>query len=186
MARPTVGELMERQVHTVAANSSLLEAARILRRHRISGLPVLDADSRLVGILSEKDIVAELNRAAGVASHRGILELLLATRRKDHPTLLDTCMQRLLRTPVAEAMTRELVSVQPSDPLDLAAQRMWAAGVKRLPVVESGRLVGIISRQDLVGHEPLTLGLPVDRTRRGRARGGSLPPEGPGPLFEEG
>ena len=180
-SKTTVGELMETKVHTVAAQSNLLEAARILRRHRISGVPVLDADAHLVGVLSEKDIVAELNRAAGVASHRGILELLLATRRKDHPTLLDTCMQRLLRTTVQAAMTRDVISVQPADPLSVAARRMWTAGISRLPVVESGRLVGIISRQDLIGEDPLAFGLPLDRPSSSKSRG---PGTGePGPLF---
>ena len=76
---------MSRVVHTVSTRSSLLGAVRIMRRQRVSGLPVLDSSSQLVGIVSEKDIVRDLNRAAGVASDRGLLELLLAARRRPHP-----------------------------------------------------------------------------------------------------
>ena len=55
----TVQDVMSRAVHSVSTRSTLLGAVRIMRRHRVSGLPVLDGASQLVGIVSEKDIVRD-------------------------------------------------------------------------------------------------------------------------------
>ncbi len=181
----TVQDVMTRNVHTVSTRSSLLGAIRIMRRHRVSGLPVLDGSSLLVGIVSEKDIIRDLNKAAGVASDRGILELLLAARRTDHPNLLDICENRLLHAQVTEVMTREVVSVRPGDSVAEAIRVLRLHNVKRLPVVDGRRVLGIVTRGDLLGAGPLALGLPTERSLSGRSIRGKpvlAPPEGPGPL----
>lgn len=176
---------MSRVVHTVSTRSSLLGAVRIMRRQRVSGLPVLDSSSQLVGIVSEKDIVRDLNRAAGVASDRGLLELLLAARRPNHPNLLDVCEHRLLRARVTEVMTPDVLTVHPQDPVAEAVRKLRSRGVKRLPVVDGRRVVGIVTRNDLLEPGSLELGLPLaasgTRGRAGSARHGDT--EGPGPLL---
>lgn len=183
----TVQDVMTRSVHSVSSRSTLLGAMRIMRRQRVSGLPVLDGRSQLVGVLSEKDIVRDLNRAAGVASERGILELLLAARRADHPNVLDVCENRLTSARVTEVMTREVVTVGPGDSVGEAIRLLRRYGIKRLPVVEGRRVVGMVTRQDLLGSGPLALGLPGDRVLAapaGRLQGeSSSPAEGPGPLL---
>ncbi len=177
---------MTRNVHTVSTRSTLLGAVRIMRRHRVSGLPVLDGSSQLVGILSEKDIIRDLNRAAGVSTDRGILELLLAARRMDHPNILDICENRLLRARVTEAMTREVVTVLPTDSAAEAIRRLRGHGIKRLPVVEGRRVVGIVTRNDLLGAGPLALGIAPERSVT-KSSGSPIapvpPPEGPGPIL---
>ncbi len=185
MSALTVQDVMTRNVHTVSTRATLLGAVRIMRRHRVSGLPVLDGSSQLVGILSEKDIIRDLNRAAGVGTERGILELLLAARRLDHPNILDICENRLLRARVPEVMTREVVTIQPTDSVAEAIRRLRSHGIKRLPVVEGRRVVGMVTRGDLLGAGPLALGITPERSvarGSGRAIATVPPPEGPGPL----
>ena len=181
----TVQDVMSRVVHSVSTRSTVLGAVRIMRRQRVSGLPVLDGSSNLVGIISEKDVVRDLNRAAGVASDRGILELLLAVRRPNHPNILDVCENRLLRAHVPEVMTREVITVHPTDTVAEAIRRLRTHGIKRLPVVEGRRGVGMVARGDLLVASPLALGLPADRrtARASRSAGLPVPVEGPGPLL---
>lgn len=185
MPAMTVQDVMSRAVHSVSTRSTLLGAVRIMRRHRVSGLPVLDGASQLVGIVSEKDIVRDLNRAAGVASDRGILELLLAARRPNHPNILDVCEHRLLKARVPEVMSRDVVTVHPTDSVAEAIRRLRAHQVKRLPVVEGRRVIGMVTRSDLLSIGTLSLGLPAERRLRVAPRATALagPPEGPGPLL---
>ncbi|HYK92733.1 MAG TPA: CBS domain-containing protein [Thermoplasmata archaeon] len=185
MSALKVRDVMSRAVHTVSTRASLLGAARVMRRQRVSGLPVLDGASQLVGIVSEKDIVRDLNRAAGVASDRGLLELLLAARRPNHPTILDVCEQRLLRARVTDVMTREVVTVHPDDSVGEAIRKLRTHGIKRLPVVDGRRVVGIVTRNDLLGDGTLALGLPLESRSRSSAAGSprASPIEGAGPLL---
>lgn len=171
---------MSRAVHTVSTRASLLGAARIMRRQRVSGLPVLDSSSQLVGVISEKDIVRDLNRAAGIATDRGLLELLLAARRPNHPTILDVCERRLLRARVTDAMTRDVLTVRPEEPISEAIRKLRTHGIKRLPVVEGRKVVGIVTRNDLLGAGTLALGLPISGPVRTLA---TSPPEGAGPIL---
>ncbi len=149
-ARP-VGEIMTRSVVTIRPAARLIEAARLMREFHVSGLPVVGADGRVAGVLSEKDLVRDLHRAAGVASPRGLLDLLLDSSPAKGPTLLELCRRRLERGQVADLMTPRAVTVRPTVPVRELAERMEREGVHRLPVVDaSGSLVGIVSRRDVV------------------------------------
>ena len=106
-------------------------------------------------------------------------------RRPNHPNILDVCENRLLKARVPEVMTRDVATVRATDSVAEAIRRLRAHNVKRLPVVEGRRVIGIVTRSDLLSVGPLSLGLPGDRRvgRRERARDLTVPPEGPGPLI---
>ncbi len=147
----TVGEIMTRSVVKVSAGAPLMEAARLMRQFHVSGLPVVGADGALAGVLSEKDLVRDLHRAAGVASPRGLLDLLLDSASAQGPTLLELCRRRLERGQVADLMSTSVLTVRPTVPIRELAGLMEREGVHRLPVVDtSGALVGIVSRRDVV------------------------------------
>ena len=123
----TVGSVMTQTVITVTPETSFKDAVRLLRRRRVSGLPVVDAKGNLVGIVSEADAYLVESR----------------------PHRLDRARSAALD--VASAMTRDVTTVRPDFPVALAAREMHTRGFKRLPVVdEKGKLVGIVSRGDLL------------------------------------
>lgn len=145
----TVSSVMTSPVVTVTPETSFKDAVRVLRRKRVSGLPVVDGSGQLVGIVTEADLLNKVER-------REPESYLLESRRhradRTHAAATD----------VASAMTSEVVSVRPDFPIALAAREMHTRGIKRLPVVdETGRVIGIVSRGDL-----LTVFLRADREVR--------------------
>ncbi len=137
-----IRSVMSTHVVTVSPETTLKDAAARLVRYGISGLPVVDDDGRLLGVLSEADILAkEAGSARGGSSPReGMLAWLIGDEPPRH---LDA------RT-VADAMTSPALTIGPERTAREAAARMLADDVNRLPVIEGDTLVGIVSRADLV------------------------------------
>ena len=134
-----VRELMTADVVSVTAEASLREAASLLVQHGVSGLPVVAGANEVVGVLSEADIVA---KASGETSHgAGLLSWLFDP---------DVGEQRVTARTVGEAMSAPAITVSPTRPVHEAARRMVSEGINRLPVVEDGKLVGILTRADIV------------------------------------
>jgi CBS domain-containing protein len=136
-------DVMTRAVVTVAPDTTIAEAARLLLGHRISGLPVVDRSCEMVGILTEGDLLRRAETGTERQRPRW-LEFLLGPGRlaRDY---VDT-HARL----VSEVMTEDVVSVPPQTPLPVLVRLMEARHIKRLPVVDGGRVVGIVSRANLV------------------------------------
>ena len=135
-----VRELMTREVLTVPPDASLKDVAAILAEHGISGLPVCDAAGRVLGVVSEGDI---LFKAQGARQRRGGALAWLVDSRLQSPAKQDA------RT-ADEAMTSPPITITPDRPAAAAARIMLDRGVNRLPVVRDGTLVGIVTRADLV------------------------------------
>jgi CBS domain-containing protein len=130
---------MSVDVLTTTPETPLKEAAALLAERRISGVPVVDEDGAVVGVLSEADILvktgAELPRA-------GLLGWLLEPDLDLH--------DKIGARTVGEAMSAPAVTITPSRLVHEAAARMITESVNRLPVVEHGTLVGILTRADVV------------------------------------
>ena len=133
-----VRELMTEHVISVRPDTSLREAAALLTKHRITGLPVVNDAGEVVGVLSETDIVA---KASGSADRGGALSWLFGS---------DAGAAKLTAQTVAEAMSAPATTITPARPVHEAARKMIAEGVNRLPVVDKGKLVGILTRADIV------------------------------------
>jgi CBS domain-containing protein len=145
-----VEEVMTTPVHTARTDDSLLTAARTMRRHHVSGLPVVDKLGRLVGVLSEKDIVGALDRQVGVGHARGLLDILLAGYEPKRRDLLQRSVAALLNGVVQDAMSHPAVTVDHAARLGEAWHLLRQFSVNRLPVVRGQKLVGIITRQDVL------------------------------------
>lgn len=146
-----VSEVMTTTVVTISPDARLEDAARQLRVHHVSGLPVVDRPHHVVGLLSELDIVESLHRATGVHSPRGLLDLLLESAPPKGESILEVCRRQLKNTRVSDAMSREVATVGQDAPLEEAARLMASRGIKRLPVLNAhGELVGIVTRGDIV------------------------------------
>jgi CBS domain-containing protein len=134
-----VEELMTREVETVSPETSLKEVAALLGRRGISGVPVVDSEGHVLGVVSEGDI---LRKEQGLASeHSGLLGWLTGRGDAD---------ERLEAQTAAEAMTAPALSIAPWQAAHEAARAMVERQINRLPVVEGDRLVGIVTRADLV------------------------------------
>lgn len=139
MKRWYVGDVMTREVVTVPVDMGYKEIADLMVRHSVSAVPVVDAQRRVLGVVSEADLLAKLEYADRLPRH------LLATRR------LKAGRQKACGDTARELMTAPAVTIRQTGTVTGAARLMEAARIKRIPVVdEDDRLVGIVSRRDLV------------------------------------
>lgn len=137
-----VRDLMQSDVRTTRPDESLKNVARTLVENRISGMPVCDAEGKVVGVVSEGDILFK---------ERGRPD----QRSAPLGWLLDggshTDLKKATARTVGDAMTAPAVTIPPSSSATAAARLMIEQGVNRLPVVmQDGRVVGIVTRADLV------------------------------------
>jgi len=147
-----VHEIMTRDPITVTANTTVRDAAALLRKHNIGGLPVLDGD-RLVGIITETDIVSllkvqEISDDLWLPSPLEIIELPIREFINWNKT--KSALSNIGETPVREIMAMPAITVSDDADIEDAAAIMLREDVARLPVVHGARLVGIITRADIV------------------------------------
>jgi CBS domain-containing protein/mannitol/fructose-specific phosphotransferase system IIA component (Ntr-type) len=133
-AQLTVREMMTERPHTTRPDTPVKEAAREMVRWRVSALPVVEVDGRLVGMLSSRDLVRDLLGSYLQGGQAGA----------DRPT------PKPPRRTVRDVMTRQVLCVSPDEPLAEVASLMTNKDVERVPVVRDGLLVGFLTRGDIV------------------------------------
>jgi acetoin utilization protein AcuB len=122
-------EWMSRPVHVAAPSNTLAHARQLLARYRINQLPVV-ADDRLVGIVTDRDM-----RSTWVA---------VADKGESTPEV------KRKETPVSDAMTADVLTLGPTDTVDQTARLMREHRISSVPIVEEGKLLGIITRSDIL------------------------------------
>ncbi len=110
-------DIMTRKVYTIHPEASAQEAAQLLFQHRISGLPVVNKDNKIIGMVTEADIISKVHREG-------------------------------LR--VADIMSHEVISVTENTAVGEIASLLTERKIKRVPVVDGDKLIGIVSRGDIV------------------------------------
>ena len=136
-----VSELMSMDVLTTTPAAPLRDVARVLVEHKISGMPVCDDEGAVVGVVSEGDIL--FKERGSTETHDGVLGWLLGS-----PSEWE--LEKARARTAGEAMTSPPITVAPYESASAAARRMTEECVNRLPVVADGRLVGILTRADLI------------------------------------
>jgi CBS domain-containing protein len=116
----SVRDAMTPDPRSIGASASVVEAARLMREQHIGSLPVTE-DERLVGMITDRDITTRVVAESAVPE----------------------------ATSVGDVYSRDLISVEPNKDLDEALKLMVRHQVRRLPVVESGRLVGMVAQADI-------------------------------------
>jgi CBS domain-containing protein len=135
-----IDSVMTCEVVTTQPSTPFRELVELLQRKRISALPVVDQDDRLVGIVSEADLLIKEGYPHG-GDDAGVVDALRYRKR----------LGKAAGICALDVMTREVVSVPLGTRLTTAARLMIRLGVKRLPVVDAeGRLAGIVTRGDLL------------------------------------
>jgi len=136
-------DVMTPQVITVAPDASIFQAIRLMLQNRISGLPVMDAKGRLVGIVTEGDFFRRAE--TGTERHRSSwLQFFMSSG-----DLADEYVHTHGRK-VEDVMSRKLQTVSEQATLEEIVRTMERASVKRVPVLRGGKLVGIITRANLM------------------------------------
>lgn len=141
-----VKDIMTADVITISADTEITLAAKILLENRINGIPVLDAERKMVGILCQSDLVAQ-QKAFPVPSvftlMDGIMPLTSIKR-------LEKEIEKIAAVTVADAMTPNPVSVGPETTIEEVASMMVDKNLHTLPVMEDDVLVGIVGKEDVL------------------------------------
>ena len=148
-------DLMQTRVHVVSPRITLPELERELIARGVKGFPVVDG-GKLVGIISRSDIVrqlcAERSLAEIIADYQDVSDDTVESSRRAAASQADVGAgvgRRIDQLRVSDVMIHDVVAVEPTTTLADLARAMHERHIHRLPVVEGGRLVGIISAIDL-------------------------------------
>lgn len=139
-----VKDVMTQAIKTARPETRIKDVAVLMCFNKIAGVPVVEADRRIVGIISEKDIL--------IAMYPKMDDVMLGDA---YPSLeeLEYGYRDVLELTVGDLMAKRVVTVGPDEPLLRAAAVMFLQQIRRIPVAVDGRLVGIISLGDV--HEAI-------------------------------
>ncbi len=135
-------DIMTPKVVSVGPDTEVRDIAQLLLKHRISAVPVVDKDRQLVGIVSEGDL---MRRVKDEGDHRDAWWLSLFTGGKDAGDYVKSHGRK-----AHEVMTANPLSVAENTPLHTIARMLEKHHIKRVPVLRDGKLVGIVSRANLL------------------------------------
>ncbi len=141
-----VREIMTSPVITVKPETTVRELADILAQNKISGVPVVDAEDRMLGMVSEADVIvqdADLHFPYYIQFLESVIYLQSVHKFEER-------FRKAFGSKVSEIMTEDVVSVSPDQTVREVATLMADRNVNRVPVTENGRLVGIVTRGDIV------------------------------------
>lgn len=152
-----VRDIMTTDVVSAKRGTSVNELAKLMGARDISGVPVLDDDGSVVGIVTELDMIAR-NTRLDMPRFIQILDLgrIPLERRSDY----EHRMRHMLGTRAEDLMSEEVVTVGPDDGVEDLAELMVKRRVNPVPVVENGKLVGIVSRADIIDMMAAEVGEP--------------------------
>ncbi len=142
----TARDIMTTELTTLTPDMDFASAARVLLDRHINGAPVVDEDGRLVGILCQSDLVAQ-HKKMPVPT---LLTLLDSFVRLTPAKELEKQARKIAAMTVSEAMTSNPVTVKPDTGIEAIAGLMVDSNLHTLPVVDGGRLVGVIGKEDVL------------------------------------
>lgn len=142
----TAQEIMTRQIHTVTPEMAVEELAQTFLRTGVSSLPVVDASGKLVGVVTETDLI-EQNKPLHIPTVIAIFDwVLYLESEKD----FQAEVSRISARKVGDICSRELVTCSPETSVGEIARLMSEKKVHLVPVLENERLVGVVARLDLI------------------------------------
>jgi len=141
-----VKDIMSKKPITVSPETEILHATKLLLENRINGVPVVDEAGKLVGILCQSDLIAQQKKLPVPSFFTFLDGLIPLTSMKQ----LEKEVQKIAATTVAQAMTPKPVSVSPDTGIEAVAALMVDNNFHTIPVVEEGKLVGIVGKEDIL------------------------------------
>ena len=148
-----VRDVMKRDVITCKPDDSVSVLARLFKEYHISGVPVVEDDKKVVGIVSETDLLRllkgpEYSNEPLLPSPLEVIEMPI--RNLVRIEEFRRSLEKMKLKPVRDIMKKTVHSISPEDDLEEASSRMVRHKVNRLPVIENGKLVGIVARSDII------------------------------------
>ncbi len=142
----TVGDIMTTEVITVSPETEIVHAARLLVDNKVNGLPVIDAQQQVVGIVCQSDLIVQQKRVR-VPSLFTFLDgyITLASAKQ-----FEREVEKIAASQVQQAMTRDPTCVSPDTAIEDAATLMVEKNYHTLPVVDDRRLVGVVGKEDML------------------------------------
>ena len=141
-----VKDIMTKDIITVTPDTEVVKAAKILLEKRINGLPVVDDSGKLVGILCQSDLIAQ-QKSIPIPSLftllDGFMPLTIMKR-------IDKEVEKIAAIMVEQAMTPKPVTVDPNTDIEDAARLMVDKNYHTLPVLDGGKVVGIVGKEDIL------------------------------------
>lgn len=144
-----VRDVMQPDVQTIPPRHSLAKLQKALLRADVGGMPVVES-GQILGMVSRSDVVQRLQSERERAMRQIGLPVSVPLTMDDAIDLGDVIGERLEQIRVEQVMNREIVTVSPSDSIRSAAKLLATNHIHRLPVVEQGHLVGLITSHDIV------------------------------------
>ncbi len=145
-------DIMTKELITVSPEATLQEAAELMTGHNISGLPVVERNMVLVGIISESDIIEDKTMFSGLDHWISIesflkrkKEMNLENKQEDNEDLSQD-----LSSPVRDYMSTRLITAEPDSTVDEVGRLLVRNKVNRIPIVDGKIIVGIITRGDIL------------------------------------
>jgi CBS domain-containing protein len=142
-----VRDIMTKEVLTVKPNASVNEVAKLMGARDVSGVPVVDDEGRVVGIITELDLIVRNTR---LEMPRFIEVLDWGRIPLERPGHAQERLKHILGTEARDVMTPKVVMIEQDAEVEELAELMVKRRVNPVPVVENERLVGIVSRADLI------------------------------------
>ena len=140
-------DIMKKNVITVKETDTVEDVAKVLLEYGIGGVPVVKEDGRVVGIITEGDLIYQGKKFKIPA----FIEILGGVFYFDEPRRIEKDLKKMVATKAVDVMSTKVTSVEENTPLEDIATLMVEKEINRVPVVDSqGKLVGIISRQDII------------------------------------
>ena len=139
-------DIMTTKVITVHPDTEVVKAAGLMLEHHINGLPVVDRDGRLTGVICQSDLITQQKKIP-LPSFFVLLDSAIPLTS---PKRIKKELQKMAAIRVEEAMTRDPITVAPETPLEDIATTMVKNNIHVLPVLDQGRLVGIIGKEDIL------------------------------------
>jgi CBS domain-containing protein len=139
-------DIMTREVVTVEQTSSVKEVARILSERRISGMPVVDEQGKLIGVVTESDLIYQTKKVHIPT----VMNLFDSFIFLENPDQLEKELKKMAASTAGDICVRDVRTVGPDTPLDEIATIMAEKNVHTLPVMDGSTMVGVIGKSDII------------------------------------
>ena len=141
-----VKDIMTKELITVSPDTEIIQATKLLLENRINGIPVTDETGKLVGILCQSDLIAQQKKLPIPSFFTFLDGLITLTSMKQ----IEKQVQKIAAITVAQAMTPNPITVQPETNIEEVAALMVDKNFHTIPVVDEGKLVGIVGKEDIL------------------------------------
>lgn len=139
-------DIMSGNVITVGPDEKVEAVAKLLLDNKISGVPVVDTEGKMIGIITEKDLMIKASELK-VPFYLTLFDSIIWL---DNPLRFNNAVKKYTASMVKEAMTEKVISVAEDTPIAKIVEIMQYENINRVPVLKDGELVGIITRHDIL------------------------------------